>query len=62
MRMTDHNNNAVFCSNAAELYTLAKAIASFFFPVKKEKKEEDEQVEEENKEKGKEITTTMKSS
>ena len=42
----DHNYNAVFCSNAAELYSSAKAI---FIPVnnEEEKTEEDEKEEEE---------------
>ena len=73
-----HNYNGIFCSNAADLYSLAKAIV--FFPKYKEGEkegEEEEEVEEEDKKKDeeeevkeeveveveeKEITTTMQAS
>ena len=47
------NYNAVFRSNAAELYSSAKAIVSFFPVNKVEKEDEDEEVD---------IRTTMQSS
>ena len=73
-----HNYNVIFCSNAAGLYSLAKAIV--FFPMYKEGEkegEEEEEVEEEDKKRDeeeevkeeveveveeKEITTTMQAS